>query len=98
MKRKAVVTMDAGAEARSAGRLARAALLAAILASPAWSADQGQSLADVPVAARMVLAPETYTAASALAARGGAPVDIALEVVGPFEGKTQHIIQDNAGS
>jgi hypothetical protein len=46
----------------------------------------------------MVLAPETYSAASALAARGGAPVDIALEVVGPFEGKTQHIIQDNAGS
>lgn len=81
-----------------ANRLTGAVFSAALLASPAWSADQRQSLADVPVAAMTVLPPEAYTAASALAAGGSAPVDIALKVVGPFEGKTQHIIQDNEGS
>ena len=90
--------MDAEAEAPIAGRLAWAALLTVLLASPAWSADRGQSPADIPVAAMMVLAPEAYAAASALAARGSAPVDIALEVAGPFEGRAQHIIQENAGS
>ncbi|HSA82086.1 MAG TPA: hypothetical protein VLE23_14815 [Geminicoccaceae bacterium] len=71
---------------------------AVLLASPAWSAEQGQSLADVPVAMLTVVDPETYAAASAMAAGGSTPVDIALGVVGAFEGKTQHIIQDNAGS
>ncbi len=44
------------------------------------------------------VAPEAYAAASALAAGGSAPVDIALKVVGSFEAKTQDIIQENAAS
>ena len=92
------VCMGGVAKAPVVSRLQWAAFLAAILASPAWSADQPQSLADVPVTTTTVLSPEEYRAASALAAGASSPVDIALEVVGPFEGKTQHIIQDNEGS
>ena len=36
--------------------------------------------------------------ASAAAAGGATPLDIALKIVGPFEGSTQHIIQANEGS
>jgi hypothetical protein len=45
-----------------------------------------------------LVAPEEYREASALAARGSAPLDIVLKIVGEFEDTTQHIIQVNEGS
>ena len=71
---------------------------AALLASLALAADPGPSLLKVPVASTRVVAPSEYAAATTLAAHGGAPIDIALAVVGTFEGATQHILQVNEGS
>jgi hypothetical protein len=79
-------------------RLAFAAVAAALVAPFAASADQRQSLADFPVTTMAVVEAEAYTAASALAGAGGAPVEIALAAVGQFEGRTQHIIQVNESS
>jgi hypothetical protein len=45
-----------------------------------------------------VVAPANYAGASKLAERNGTPLDIALAIVGKFEGSTQHIIQVNEGS
>ena len=42
--------------------------------------------------------PVEYGAASDLAARGSAPLDIVLKIVGEFEGSTQYMIQVNEGS
>jgi hypothetical protein len=55
------------------------------------------ALAELPVADARVVAPDDYREASALAARGGAPLDVALKVVGAFEGSAQQIIQVNDG-
>jgi hypothetical protein len=55
------------------------------------------TLAEVPVMAMQTVAPGAYQAAAALAARGGAPVEIALRIAGRFEGVTQQIIQVNEG-
>jgi hypothetical protein len=66
--------------------------------STAKAADPPPSLADVPVVDMELVDPVEYKAASDLAARGGAPIDIALKIVGEFEGSTQHIIQVNEGS
>ena len=55
------------------------------------------SLTEWPVADGQILSPGDYKEASALAAGGAAPLDIALRIVGPFEGVTQHIVQSNHG-
>ena len=74
-------------------------LLAAALSAPVvGAADARLSLAEVPVADTKLIAPAAYTKASALAARGGAALDIALAIAGEFAGSTQHIIQVNEGS
>ncbi|MBW2435439.1 MAG: MliC family protein, partial [Deltaproteobacteria bacterium] len=71
---------------------------AAQIGSTAEAADPPPSLADLPVVDMELVDPVKYKAASDLAARGRAPLDIALKIVGAFEGATQHIIQVNAGS
>jgi len=68
----------------------------ALLASTAEAADP--PLADLPVVEMKLIDPEEYRAASELAARGSASLDIVLKIVGEFEGSTQHIIQVNEGS
>jgi hypothetical protein len=75
-----------------------AILPAALIALAASAAAAGPSLADLPVASTKLVAPGEYSAAAALAARGGAPLAIALKIVGPFDGSTQHIVQLNEGS
>lgn len=73
--------------------------VAAMIASPSiWAADARRALLDVPVVDAKVIAPAEYGKALDVAARGGAPLDIAMMVVGPFEGSTQHIMQVNEGS
>lgn len=54
--------------------------------------------ADAPVASSAPVSPASYAAAAALAARGGAPLDIALAVGGPFDGQAQRITQVNQGA
>lgn len=81
---------------------ARWALLpAALVALFASAAVAGPSLADLPVVSTKVLSAGEYGEygeAEALAARGSAPVDIALKIVGAFAGSTQHIVQVNEGN
>lgn len=72
-------------------------LSAAFVAAGAGAADRRGSLLDVKVAGMQPVDPARYAGAAALAARGGEPVDIALAVVGPFEGSSQHIVQVNQG-
>jgi len=67
-------------------------------AATAGAAHLPQALADVPVVDMMTVEPGAYGAASDLAARGGAALDIALKIVGKFEGTAQHITQVNDGS
>lgn len=55
------------------------------------------SLVYIPVADMTTVAPAEYKAASALAAGGGSPLEVALLVAGPFEGTAQHILQVNEG-
>ena len=71
---------------------------AAMLASNAGAAAPPLPLADLPVMDMKLIDPVEYRAASDLAARGNAPLDIVLKIVGDFEGSTQHIIQVNEGS
>ena len=68
---------------------------AILLALPVGAADPPTSLAELPVVDSKLVPPEEYRTASAFAARGNAPLDIALKIVGKFEGSTQHIIQVN---
>jgi hypothetical protein len=70
---------------------------AALIAATAWAVDDRGSLVNVKVAGMQRVEPARYAEAAALAARGGTPVDIALAVVGPFDGSSQHIIQVNQG-
>jgi hypothetical protein len=72
-------------------------LAAALVAAAGLAADRRGSLADVRVAGMQQVPPAQYAEAAALASRGGTPLDIALAIVGPFEGSTQHIIQVNEG-
>lgn len=72
-------------------------LCAALLASVTVAADRRGSPVDLKVTGTQRVAPAQYADASALASRGGNPVDIALAVTGPFEGATLHIIQANQG-
>ena len=71
---------------------------AALMSSNAGETDPPLPLADLPVVDMQIVDPDKYRAASDLAARGSAPLDIALKIVGAFEGTTQHIIQVNASS
>ena len=71
---------------------------AALLALPIGAADSPTPLAELPVVNSKLVPPEEYGTASAFAARGNAPLDIALKIVGKFEGSTQHIIQVNGGN
>lgn len=74
------------------------ALLAALVAANGWAADRPGALTDVKVTAMQRVAEAQYAEATALASRGGTPLDIALLVAGPFEGATQHVIQANEGA
>ncbi|MFP4003315.1 MAG: hypothetical protein ACLFV8_06035 [Alphaproteobacteria bacterium] len=78
-------------------RLVLSILAAALIAAPAGAEQERPSLPEIPVTAMKTVAPETYEAAAELAAGGGTPVEIALEIAGPFEGRSQHIIQENEG-
>jgi len=73
-------------------------LTAAQLASTAGAAGSPSPLADLPVVDMKLVDPAEYRAASDLAARGSAPLDIVLKIVGALEGSMQHIIQVNEGS
>ncbi len=73
-------------------------LAAALIASVAEAADPLPSLAGLPVAGTKIVSPAEYREASAFAARAGAPLDIALKIVGEFAGSAQHIIQVNEGA
>lgn len=77
----------------------RVMLVSATLASsPAWPADLRETLTEVDVAGTDRVAAAKYGGASALAARGAPPLEIALAVVGLFEGAKQHIVQVNEGA
>jgi hypothetical protein len=69
-----------------------------ILILGACSTSRPSQTEDTPAIEMTVIGPEMYTDASALAAAGSSPIDIAVAVVGPFEGRTQTIIQENASS
>jgi hypothetical protein len=73
-------------------------LAAALVAANGLATDRRSSLADLKVAGMQQVAAAQYAEAAALASRGGTPLDIALAIVGPFEGSTQHIIQVNEGA
>ena len=75
----------------------RIAVAAAVVVSFAAGAAPPASLADLAVASMKVASPVEYREASSFAARGNAPIDIALKVAGKFEGSMQHIIQVNEG-
>jgi hypothetical protein len=62
-----------------------------------WTDFRPAALAEPPVAAMQLVSPDDYREASALAARGGAALDVALKVVGAFEGSAQQIVQVNDG-
>jgi hypothetical protein len=70
----------------------------ALVPSALLSADPVTSLVDLPVAGTVTVAPDRYEPATAAAARGADPLAIALHIVGPFEGATQHIVQVNQGA
>jgi hypothetical protein len=79
-------------------RIMWAVLAAVPLATAAgWTDSRSVALAELPVAAMQLVSPDDYREASALAARGGAPLDVALTVVGAFEGSAQQIVQVNDG-
>jgi uncharacterized protein len=66
--------------------------------STAGEAEPPPPLADLPVVDMELVDPVKYRAASDLAAQGSLALDIALRIVGEFEGSRQHIIQVNEGS
>ena len=70
---------------------------AAQIDSTTGAAGPPPSIADLPVVDMKRVDPSEYEAASDLAARGGAPLDIVLKMVGAFEGTAQHIMQLNKG-
>ncbi len=81
-------------------RILAATLIATWLAGPASAVDQPASIMDVmnvPATATTLIAPADYQAASALASQDGSPLEIALSIVGPFEGRSQYIEQLNDG-
>jgi hypothetical protein len=75
----------------------RTMFAAALIATTASATAARPSPAEMPVASTKPVSSADYGDAAALAARGGAPVEVALRIVGPFEGSTQHIVQVNEG-
>lgn len=74
------------------------AAAAATLLLAACAAAPKASLTDLPVDATQTLPPSAYADAARFAALAGAtPVGIAMQVAGPFDGRTQHVIQVNEG-
>jgi len=71
---------------------------AALFAPAVGAADPRLPLEGLPVADTKLVAPAEYAKASDVAARGGAPLDIALKIAGEFEGSTQRIVQVNDAS
>jgi hypothetical protein len=78
-----------------AGTFCKALLSAMLLASPAWAADPQRPLTELPVIDMKLVDPADYAEASALAASGASPLDIALKIAGKSEAATQHIVQVN---
>jgi hypothetical protein len=72
-------------------------VMLAATCSAAQGAEPLVRLADIAVAGSQAVPSSDYREASAIAARGGTPVDIALAIAGRFEGSAQHIIQVNDG-
>ena len=72
-------------------------LPAILIASSVQATEPWRALADLPVDGMKPMAVAEYRRAAAVAAGRGAPLDIAMAIVGPFEGATQHIIQVNQG-
>jgi hypothetical protein len=81
---------------RPAARVCAQLVVSAALATslPA-AADGARGLARFPVVGTTRVDSESYASASTVARNGGAPVEIALAVAGPFEGKLQHVLQAN---
>lgn len=78
-----------------AGTFCKALLSAILIASPAWAADPQRPLMELPVIDMRLVDPAAYAEASALAASGASPLDIALKIAGKSEAPTQHIVQMN---
>ncbi len=74
-----------------------AGLAAVRMGATTDAAEPCPALLAVPVVDMTRVDPGRYTAASALAAGGGTPVEIALRIAGAFEGSTQHVVQVNEG-
>lgn len=72
-------------------------LSTALLTSSGACADPLPSLDELPIAGMRPVASDKYAEAVALAARGGDPVDIALQIAGKLEGSMQQITQVNEG-
>jgi hypothetical protein len=72
-------------------------LSVALIAATAGATRQSPPLSELPVVNMVLVDPMKYKEAEDAAAKGGAPLDIVLNIVGEFEGATQHIIQVNEG-
>jgi hypothetical protein len=68
-------------------------LSVALIAATAGATSQSPPLSELPVVNMVLVDPMKYKEAEDAAAKGGAPLDIVLNIVGEFEGATQHIIQ-----
>ena len=71
--------------------------LAPLAAAAGAVEPKASAFAELPVAGMQLVAPDDYREASTLAARGSAALDVALKVVGAFEGSAQQITQLNDG-
>jgi len=66
--------------------------------APAARADRPESALDAPVANARLVAPARYQGATASAAAGASPLEIALQIAGEFEGAAQQVTQLNERS
>jgi len=76
----------------------RIVTLSLALIAPAVWASELASLIDLPVAGTALVPKSQYRDAALRAARPESPVDVALTVVGPFEGARQLIVEVNEGT
>jgi hypothetical protein len=72
-------------------------LSAASFAAAVGATEPRLPLTELPISEMKRVVPAEYGNASALAGRGGTPLEIALAIAGAFEGSTQHIIQVTDG-
>lgn len=84
-----------GKPACGVGVVAGFLVAAAWPAPPAAAAESSRDLLRIPVAGTAPVAVEAYGEASTVARRGGTPLEIALAVAGPFEGRAQILHQAN---